>query len=355
MAKIQPAELAKKLASDKFKREPFYLLYGSEPRRIQEAANRLRSIFTNEVGEENFFRYVGAGAGQDDMSSAEIVGQLNTMSMFGGSKVVWVGPIVKIDKETAKTFEEYARNPNPSSTLILSVVTGKGNAKAITAFEKTELLKAVVEKCVAVRFSAPRGEEIYKWVEGRFRRRGLSANRQAIELLVDLCDRDLDRLDGEVEKLSSYAGDEIEVTLAMVEETVGDNRTAQVWDLTRAIRKRDINMAMATLDTLMEHNTPARMILKSITKELALLSTAHSFKCEGGTYETFKSAVGGYDFILTDIWRMAERWEASFFIDGQRALLEASMNVMRSAVSPESILCSLVARLLAKNKTVAAS
>ncbi len=355
MAKIQPAELAKKLASDKFKREPFYLLYGSEPRRIQEAANRLRAIFTDEVGEENFFRYVGAGSGQDDMSPAEIVGQLNTMSMFGGSKVVWVGPIVKLDKATAKTFEEYARNPNPSSTLILAVVTGKGNSKAITTFEKTELLKAVVENCVAVRFSAPRGEEIYKWVTGRFRRHGLSVNRQVIELLVDLCDRDLDRLDGEVEKLSAYAGDEIEVTLGMVEETVGDNRTAQVWDLTRAIRKRDMNMAMAILDTLMENNTPAQMILKSITKELALLSAAHSFKCEGGSYEAFKSAVGGHDFVLTDVWRMAGRWETPFFVDGQRALLEAGMNVMRSAVSPAPVLYDLVARLLAKNKTVAAS
>ncbi|MGK7345299.1 MAG: DNA polymerase III subunit delta [Candidatus Nitrospinota bacterium M3_3B_026] len=345
MPRMSPSVFAKALSKADFRPEPVYLVYGSEPRRVADAAARLKDKILPSAGGDNYFRYTRLGDGVDDPTAGDIVAALNTVSMFGGGKLVWLGPLESVKKDDAKTLTEYVKNPAPGSTLILTFAAPKGDRKALAAFEKTRLAKEAEAAWPVVRFTPPRGDEIFRWAEGRLRARGAAIDRPALERLMELCGRDLDRLSGEVEKLSNYADDSAKISLDDVETAVGDHREDKLWDLTRAFRQRGRKAAAAALSNLLGQNLPSQLILKVLTTELLRMAAAGSLRGRGEPFEAFAAAAGGPVFPLREAWADCGKWPREDILDGLRRIMAANMTILVKGAPPETVLAGLVAEM----------
>ncbi|VAX24678.1 hypothetical protein MNBD_NITROSPINAE04-2153 [hydrothermal vent metagenome] len=354
MPQKQAKDFAKILAGDKFAKDKVYLLYGSEPKRVSDAALKLKEKLLESSGEDSYFRYHKLGNGTEEVTANEVVSQLNTVSMFGGGKLAWIGPLGKIDKKSEGTLVAYVKNPNPESTLLITVDTGKGDNRTLKSFDKSALVTAVKENGMVVRFTPPSGAELNKWVETRFRSKGLVVEKYAIEMLVEFTDGDLTKLDGEIEKLAAYVGDEKEVTVATVESTVVSHRMDSVWDLINAVRAKEREKAFSALSNLLNNNQPPQMILKLLATEIMLLASAKECRDSGGRFDTFVSFSGGPQFALRGPWENAKRWDMPSFAEGQRRVLKAAMNMMQAGAPPQVVLSDLIATLCKKSSPVKA-
>ena len=125
MAKITSKVLSKQLKSGDIgkKRDAVYLLYGAEPGRISDAANSLKKALLPNLGSDyDYFRYLKTGTGPEETDIRDVIAQLNTVSMFGVGKLVWLGHLDKVDKVTEETLLSYCKDRNPQSARIITIV-----------------------------------------------------------------------------------------------------------------------------------------------------------------------------------------------------------------------------------------
>jgi DNA polymerase-3 subunit delta len=348
-----------KLTLDKFKKavkqaaetgefSPIYFIYGPEERRVKDATSALKDALLSHLGgEENYFRYQRLGSNPpEEVEFSQVVAQLNTVSMFGGGKLVWLGPLESIDKKTGESIIDYCNNPNPGSSLLISYAPPKGDGRAISTFEKSKAAKELLELSQSVKIATAKGQELVRWLITRFKSFDKSIDQQAAQTLVELCSGDMDRLDGEVLKLSSFVGDAEQVTMEDIESTVGDHRTEKIWDLTRAFGQKDLRAAQGALTSLMDSGVPAQVILKTLTTELNRLAAAVEARDMGMDQGAYANELGEAAFMVREAWAGGRNWSISQAKSGLSQLLDTSINMMKSGVSPETALNSLLVKTL---------
>lgn len=332
----------------KHERAPLYLLFGPDIQRLNDAAMKIRDVFLPQVGgEENYFRYNRLGNGAEEIPAAEVTAQLNTVSMFGGGKIVWVGTLESPPKDWAEDVSAYAKNPNPQCSLILTVSVHGWEKKAVDSFEKSSLVSAFSENGVAVKFAPLKMDELVKWTQSRFRAQSCQIGEEAAHRLVELADKDMDRLGGEIEKVSLYAGRGADVTLDMVEEITGDHRTESVWNFLGHFRKKNMAGSVHALESLMAQSQPPQMILKILTGEIMKIGAALEFKRRRESLESYAGALGMPSFKLKDMWADADGWSSARVKTALRAVLDASMSQMKAGVEPTTALTAMILTSLA--------
>lgn len=350
MARISIDALSKLIKSGDIqkKREAVYLLYGKEPERISKAASSLKkALLQNSDSENNYFRYLKAGSGPDDVGIGEVIAQLNTVSMFGGYKLVWLGHLDKVGKDIEGPLLSYCKDPNPQSALIITVVFDKDSwGNPLAAFERSSLFKEMVKIAVAVLFKTVSKDNLPGWVAARFRDEKLTIDREAMDLLIELCGHDTSRLGSEIVKLSSYVDGKTEVTLEDVEIAVGDFRTDDIWGLINAVGKLDPAGSYAALSYLLKNNTPAQVILKPMTTEIMRIASALDVRSRGESFNTFSAELGGSPYPLKKAWADSAKWTPELARRGLRATLKAYMDIMKRGVSDETGLHAMLADIL---------
>lgn len=324
-------------------RKPVYLLFGLERKKVEDAAFELKAALAPSMGEsENHFRYSSLGAGPDDADAQDVVAQLNTVSMFGGGKLALLGPLPSLNKAAIETLAAYAANPNELSTLIVAVAPPKGEGRAIAGLEKSALAAETARAGVVVHFAAPKEADVRKWVAEKFVSYDLSIAPDAAELLIELCGNDLEKLDGEIQKLSGYAAGKDKVTRGDVETSAGDWRLEKIWDFTRAFGARDLPAAQGALLNLMDNNTPAQVIVKSLAREIARIAAAADQRRSGGSMRSFSEEMGEGQFMLRDSWTASAGWSLGAAHGCLKNLLETSVDIMRGGASAETALMAFL-------------
>jgi len=348
MAKVAASHFAKSLQGGKFheNRAAIYLFYGSESRRIQDAAIRVRDALAPRFGGDGgVFHYLNLGAGPEETGIGDIIAQINTVSMFGDGKLVWLGPLGSLDKKTSAALLSYALNPNPQSTLIITLAFEKGSRRQVTAFEKSSFFGEIKDKATIVAFNTPGENEMVKWVAGRIKARGLAASPKILMALIELCDRDLNRLDSEIEKLDSFVGDAREITAESLEIAVSNFKTNTVWDFTKAVVRLDFPAAQSALASLLDNNVPAQMILKMLVTEILMAASASDHKANGGDFVSFARDVGKPAFTLKDAWAAREQWTPTLARKGLQSVIKTSMDVTGGGISADTGLYALLSEI----------
>lgn len=324
-------------------RKPVYLLFGPERKKVEDAAFALKDALAPSLGgAENNFRYSSLGSGPDDADAQDVVAQLNTVSMFGGGKLVLLGPLPSLNKAAIGALAEYAANPNGQSTLIVAVAPPKGEGRSIAGLEKSALATEAARTGVVVHFAATREADVIKWIAQKFASYELSIAPGAADLLLELCGKDLDRLDGEIQKLAGYAAGKDKVTRADVEVSAGDWRLDKIWDFTKAFGARDLPAAQSALLNLMDNNTPSQVIVKSLAREIARIAAAADQRRSGGSMRSFSEEMGEGQFMLRDSWAASAVWSLGAAHDCLKKLLETSVDIMRGGASAETALMAFL-------------
>jgi DNA polymerase-3 subunit delta len=129
------------------------------------------------------------------------------------------------------------------------------------------LLKAVPSAAV-VPVPRPIGRAVVSWLRTRAAQDGLEIGEDAAGLLVQLVGDDLTTLLGEVEKAALNGGPgNRKVTVAEVRAVVGEHRLRHVFDLTRALERRDVAGALAVLGALLNAGEEPLGVLGMLTRD----------------------------------------------------------------------------------------
>jgi DNA polymerase-3 subunit delta len=124
--------------------------------------------------------------------------------------------------------------------------------------------------------SAPRKQELPRWLAARARLRGVTLDPHAAELMADLVGVNPQLLESELEKLATYAGDEGRITPSMVETLVGAVPQDSIFALVDAIAAGQQAQALRLLHLQLDHATSsptdfALYLIRMLARQVRIL------------------------------------------------------------------------------------
>lgn len=212
----------------------------------------------------NFFVHAAGDGG------AAAVDAARTPPMLGRVKVVVIREIEAANVATLDALLDYCESPCPSSVLI---ITGAKTPAASGGVHRGRRLENLVSKAgLLVRYKAEDQDPIAFAVECA-QGLGCRLQRSDAQLLVQIVGRDLGRLQNELQKAALYVGGAGTIDGVVLRDACSVVAEADSWQLTDALLRRDMNLALAVTHRLLEEGESTHKLLGMITWQFRQLLT----------------------------------------------------------------------------------
>jgi DNA polymerase III subunit delta len=258
MAQVSPEELLARL--ERGKAIPALLLLGEEPYLRDECRKKLIEKFVPEAARTWAVSRYSAGRGETQAA----LDQAQTMAMLSPQQVVFLEDAEAIEKLGEKNREEavaqlgaYLDNPAPFTVLVV---------EATGLDQRMKLGKLLAEKTlvVACELGEDAGERQAAAVilaRAIAEEKGVEFEKGAAEDLAEYVAADLMRLNTEIEKLATHAGEAKFISRNDVSLLVISEKTTTVWELANLLAARKPAKALEFLDRLLrEGEEPLSMV-----------------------------------------------------------------------------------------------
>ena len=238
------------------------LLHGPDAQLLDDALALVTERLFPDAASAALGREVLDGAEADTQA---VVTSARTLPLLGGVRLVVVRHAQALGPRHAAALGAYARDPNPATRLVL---LADESLRASRDRRADHWLIQTLSATTIVDLPARRGRELAGWLRQRAATEGLEVGEEAAKLLIDWAGEDGAILLGEVRKAALAGGvDNRTVGVKEVGAIVGEHRLADVFELTRAVQRRDLPQALKTLERLLATEEPMRM-LALLTRDL---------------------------------------------------------------------------------------
>ena len=195
-------------------------------------------------------------------------------------------------------------------------------------------------------FRVPQQEQLQAWIRERAAALGAQVRPDAVARLAWLVGGNLRMLDGELGKLTLYAGDR-PVTVEDVDAMVSSAREENVFAAVDAVLERRPGIATRALYVLLEDGTGVASIINLLARQVRLVLLARSL-IEAGVKD--RGELGNriglrQGFALDKTLRQAGRFGTGYLSDIHRRLLEADLASKTGRMDDRLNLEILAARL----------
>jgi DNA polymerase-3 subunit delta len=219
---------------------PVVLLHGPEPFLIEEALAGLTRVVCSDPGLLAMSREVLEAR---EAGAEGIVRAAETLPWGTPRRLVVARGVEALGAKQAEPLVEYLRAPNPATVLALAVSQ---------PLASSHWLRSAVPAAAAVEIPELAGRALAGWLRSRASADGLELADDAAQLLVAMVGDDPAALVGEMGKAALAGGPENRrVGTAEVRAVVGEHRSHEVFELTRAVERRDGAAALLLLERLL--------------------------------------------------------------------------------------------------------
>ncbi len=240
---------------------PVTLLHGAEPFLIDEAIGRVTRALIPDAAELVMSRDVleAREAGPEG-----IVRAAQTFPWGAARRVVVARGVEALGPKQAEPLVEYLGQPNPTTALLLPVPQPLASShwllKAVAAAAAPAAGKpgsgepASGEPASFSIVEVPRlsGRSLFGWLRAHAASGGLELAEDAAQLLVTFVGEEPAALAAELGKAALAGGaDNRRVGVVEIRAVVGEHRSREIFELTRAVELRDAGSALPLLDRLL--------------------------------------------------------------------------------------------------------
>ena len=267
---LKPEQLASQLESGPLK--PAYLIAGPETLRVLEAADAVRVAARAQGYTE---REVFEQEGNREPDWDGMASSFNAPSLFASRRLIELRlPTTKPGKEGGKLIEEFCAAPPPDVTLL---VTG-GEWSKQHGGKWSEAIGRIGQIAIAWQVKP---HELPDWIERRLRARGVRAERDAVQALVERIDGNLLAAAQEVDKLALLA-DGSPLDAARMQDLVADAARFDVFRVLDAALNGQPAQVSRMLAGLRAEGEAVPAVLGMVVRELQMLAKLARAQSRGG-------------------------------------------------------------------------
>ncbi|MGA9174014.1 MAG: DNA polymerase III subunit delta [Thermoactinomyces sp.] len=297
---------------------PVYLFYGAEDFLIEEAVEWMKKRWNPE--EVSFGNLVQIDL---DETPVQLLVQEAEMLPFFGERRLIIGhnaQFLTTSKGKSGVHHEtdallhYLSQPLSTSVVVLTVFTEQLD-------KRKKIVKELLKHARVVEFPLLAGKDLLKWVEKRFMKLNVQADRQAVMDLIMLTGPNLRLLHAEVGKLALYVGEGGKVTPEIVAELVPRTLEHDVFKLTDKIAKRQLNEAFHIWSDLVFQKEEPIRILALITRQIRLMLQVKILQRQGMSEKEIAAFLKVHPYPV----KLAAKQGAAFSEPQLRLLLDTAI------------------------------
>ncbi|HKV24518.1 MAG TPA: DNA polymerase III subunit delta [Candidatus Acidoferrum sp.] len=344
MAQVSTEELLARL--EKGKTIPTVLLLGDEPYLRDACRARFIDTFVPEAARDWAVSRYSADRGETQAA----LEQAQTLPMLSPKQVVFLEEVEAIEKLGEKNrdaavaqLESYFENSAPFSVLVL---------EASGLDQRMKLAKLLAEKTLVVAVGLGENPEQRQAAAAALARtmaleRGLELEAGAAEELAECVAADLLRLQTEIEKLATYAGEKKRISRQDVAAMVISERTATVWELADLLAARKPAKALEFLDRLLRNGEEPLPMVGAMAWMYRKLIEASEVKGVANGWQAAR-ALGMRPEQAELALQASRKIPKQNLLSGLRALQKADDRLKGGAEEPRVVLEFLVTELTAQ-------
>jgi len=235
-----------------------YLFEGEEVYLKNKVVEKIKEKFIPPQYEDFDYEIISG----KDASTAQIGDSLATLPLKGTKRLVVIEEAEKLSFVNQKFLLEFLARITNSTCLICS--GEKFN-------QKTKFYRAFKKKNRIVSFNLLWDEEAIDWIRKETQRKGGEITTEAAVYLEEKIGNDLTSLTKEIEKLFLFIYPRRLIEKKDVKGVVGEGKGAEVFSLTKTIRKQDFSRALLILPELLDKGEDSMKIHSLIVREIKLL------------------------------------------------------------------------------------
>jgi DNA polymerase III subunit delta len=272
-------------AAERGQPPPIALLHGPDEQLLDDALALVGQRLFVDASERALGREVLEG---DSASVETVVRSAMTLPFMTARRLVVVRRAQALAAKGADTLTAYARDPNPTTCLLLLADEGLAASRERRA---DHWLLSALPPAALVALPQRRGRALEDWLKQRAAAEGVTVSDEAARLLVQWVGDDGARLLGEARKAALAGGAETgRVGVHEVTAVVGEHRVSDVFELTRAVERRDLGQALRTLDRLLATEEPV-FLLALLTRNVRVALIVRDLAAAGQSAEQIARAV----------------------------------------------------------------
>lgn len=213
-----------------------------------------------------------------EVEISTVVNAAQTLPVQAPARLVVVRHSQGLAARGADVLARYLSSPNPSTVLLLLADEPLGPSRD----RKTpHWLLETVSAALVVELVVRRGRALEEWLRQRALAEGLTVSEEAVRLLVQWVGEDTAALLGEARKAAVAGGpDNRTVGVNEVTAVVGEHRVSAVFELSRAIERRETGLALRTLERLLA-TEDSIFVLATLTRDVRTAWMVREWRTRG--------------------------------------------------------------------------
>lgn len=218
--------------------KPVYLLHGEEAHYIDLISDKIEQTVLQEA-QKGFDQTILYGK-DTDMST--IVNAAKRYPMMSDYQVIIVKEAQNLKwKQEYELLAKYAENPTPTTILVFAYKYGKFD-KRMKVYKQLDKVGVVFESSKLPDY------KVAAWISDEVQKEGRAIYPQAAALMAEYLGTDLSKVSNELHKLMLNVAQDREISLKDVEDNIGISKDYNVFELTKALGKRDVVKAFQIVD-----------------------------------------------------------------------------------------------------------
>ncbi len=243
------------------------LLYGDSEILKQRATNAIIDArLEPEQREEGLSSLV---AGEHDPN--QLAAELGSRSLLAAERIIVLKRVDDLNADDQRLLAAaLERLPDTNSVVMTCAEIGKGQKPKVVK----ELAVAVKQRGQIAHIIAPEKGALSRWITAETERYGKTITPQAVQLLHEMNDDDVDMLVCEIEKVATYIGDRGQIEQADVEAVGFSSQQGDIWRMMDAIGNRQPVNALGELERMLPPGMvrgEALGLLGMISRQLRLI------------------------------------------------------------------------------------
>lgn len=246
-------------------KEAAFLIMSPEPLLLRETEQQLLDgLVPPEARSLNYLPVYGWEA--DIRSVLEF---LQTIPFLSAGRLLVLREVHAFDQW--KDLIEYLKDPNPTSTLVMTSSELK---------KKDAAYRTLSQYCQVRELKRPYGEAVVSWVVDRFRSLDKKIDRHLARILVETSGTSLTDLGSEVEKISIHAGERAEIERDDLDVSIPGG-IENIFNLIDALGDGDRETALKCLRRLTDSGSRPEYLIPMIARHYRQMIRGRSLISEG--------------------------------------------------------------------------
>lgn len=240
---------------------PVYIISGDEPLLVQESADLLRNLLKAAGFSERELMHV-----EGNFDWQQVLQSASSMSLFAEQKIIELRiPSGKPGDQGSKALLELVNQPMEGNVLLVLL------PRMDQSSQRSKWFKALESAGVLVQVWPIDAKQMPRWLEQRFRRAGLKASRDAINVMSVRLEGNLLAAVQEIERLRLLAKDDV-VDVELVTEGVADSARYDIFTLVDAALGGDSARTLRIARGLQAEGAELLFITNMLSRELRQLA-----------------------------------------------------------------------------------